>query len=324
MDRPLVGAIRWDAWHGDLDVPGQVMQRTLLPEKYHYRLPYFTKFKPDGSLSITHITQEEIDEEIKYAKDAGLDYFAFCMYERGTPLALARDRYLDSQVEGKPKWCAILGVNVFPKDEDYEWLCREFEKPQYLRVAQGRPMMFMFDAQQEHAEILDRLKKCCADMGIAPPYIAAMGWDAEKIAGTAKIIGAHALSAYCTPGENGQSYGEQCAREQDTWKRFKDAGMPVLPWVTTGWDPRPRMDTKTPWVTYAENSWARVGSPEEIVTQLKSAMAFARSDGCEAEAVLIYAWNEFDEGGWLCPTLFELERDGGPKRIEALAGVLKE
>jgi hypothetical protein len=39
--------------------------------------------------------------------------------------------------------------------------------------------------------------------------------------------------------------------------------------------------------------------------------------------VLIYAWNEFDEGGWLCPTL---SADGAPdtSRIEALGSVLRD
>ena len=43
--RPLVGAIRWDAWHGDLGVPGQAVQKSLGPARYHFRLPWFAKVK---------------------------------------------------------------------------------------------------------------------------------------------------------------------------------------------------------------------------------------------------------------------------------------
>ncbi len=39
----------------------------------------------------------------------------------------------------------------------------------------------------------------------------------------------------------------------------------------------------------------------------------AHPDTCPAGAMLIYAWNEHDEGGWLCPTLGE-----GRARILAL------
>ncbi len=37
----------------------------------------------------------------------------------------------------------------------------------------------------------------------------------------------------------------------------------------------------------------------------------------EANAVIIYAWNEFDEGGWICPTLSE-----GTGRLDAIRRVL--
>jgi hypothetical protein len=39
----------------------------------------------------------------------------------------------------------------------------------------------------------------------------------------------------------------------------------------------------------------------------------------EASAVLIYAWNEFDEGGWLAPGLTD-----GAARLEAIGSVLRQ
>jgi hypothetical protein len=47
-DCPLVGAIRWDAWHGDLGEPGRVVQQTLAPAKYHFRLPWFAQVHDEG------------------------------------------------------------------------------------------------------------------------------------------------------------------------------------------------------------------------------------------------------------------------------------
>jgi len=44
----------------------------------------------------------------------------------------------------------------------------------------------------------------------------------------------------------------------------------------------------------------------------------ANSSICDADTTLMYAWNEHDEGGWLCPTL-----DGsGQDRLAALAEIL--
>ena len=48
-------------------------------------------------------------------------------------------------------------------------------------------------------------------------------------------------------------------------------------------------------------------APEKVVEKIST-----------ANTVMIYAWNEFDEGGWLAPTLSE-----GAARIDALAKVLK-
>jgi len=43
----------------------------------------------------------------------------------------------------------------------------------------------------------------------------------------------------------------------------------------------------------------------------------AYPEAAEPNAVLIYAWNEFDEGGWLAPTLGD-----GTARLDAIAKVL--
>jgi hypothetical protein len=43
----------------------------------------------------------------------------------------------------------------------------------------------------------------------------------------------------------------------------------------------------------------------------------ANPKSAEAKAVLIYAWNEFDEGGWLAPTLTE-----GTARLDTMRSVL--
>ena len=55
--KPVVGAIRWDAWHGDAGLehyakaggrwknltPGLAVERSLGPKHWHYRLPFFAE-----------------------------------------------------------------------------------------------------------------------------------------------------------------------------------------------------------------------------------------------------------------------------------------
>jgi hypothetical protein len=69
--RPLVGAIRWDAWHGELSEVGKAVEKTLSPPKYHFRLPWFAKIhwhKPD-LLFYQTFTAEECAQALKEALD---------------------------------------------------------------------------------------------------------------------------------------------------------------------------------------------------------------------------------------------------------------
>jgi hypothetical protein len=89
--------------------------------------------------------------------------------------------------------------------------------------------------------------------------------------------------------------------------------------VTTGWDPRPRVEHPVSWTTVAADAWAQPATPAEIAAHLGRALAWTGQypAAADAQTVLIYAWNEFDEGGWLCPTL----RDG-TARLDAIRPVL--
>ena len=64
--RSLVGAIRWDAWHGDLGVPGRAVQKSLGPARYHFRLPWFAAVLGEDRVEIRGGRQEVMDQEIEY------------------------------------------------------------------------------------------------------------------------------------------------------------------------------------------------------------------------------------------------------------------
>lgn len=50
QSRPIIGAIRWDAWTGG-EITAQV-ERTLGPQKYQSRLPWFAEVKGDSQAHI--------------------------------------------------------------------------------------------------------------------------------------------------------------------------------------------------------------------------------------------------------------------------------
>ena len=59
--RPIVGAIRWDGWHGDASEVGLTVEKTLAPNHWHYRLPFFGKDVP-GMV----IARNRFDRRCKY------------------------------------------------------------------------------------------------------------------------------------------------------------------------------------------------------------------------------------------------------------------
>ena len=61
-----------------------------------------------------------------------------------------------------------------------------------------------------------------------------------------------------------------------------------------------------------------------MAAHLSRALAFVRDNPkvCPANAVVIYAWNEYDEGGWLAPTWAGEGKVNG-ERLAAVRSVLK-
>lgn len=56
----------------------------------------------------------------------------------------------------------------------------------------------------------------------------------------------------------------------------------------------------------------------EILTMLKTVINYLESINTQDRAILIYAWNEFCEGGWLMPTKYEIDSGFGFGKLEAL------
>ena len=113
-EQVLVGVIRWDGWVGNKGSwhIGPIVERTMGPEKFHYRAPFFSKVISKDSISIDGTTQEIMDMEIAYAKDAGIDYWAYCYYPDGCGLELPRKLHQSSRNANDVKWCAILGNSL--------------------------------------------------------------------------------------------------------------------------------------------------------------------------------------------------------------------
>ena len=159
------------------------------------------------------------------------------------------------------------------------------------------------------------------------PYCVFMGWDPAS--DFPKVVGQgfDAVSAYAAGSR--QPRFAQLAEyvQQSYWREAADARVPFVPLVTTGWDKRPRQDHPVSWEKdssyHSQKVFPSTAQPAEIETHLRNAVTFvaAHPEICESRAIIIYAWNEYDEGGWIAPTW---RADASPDRgrLNAIRRVL--
>jgi hypothetical protein len=332
QDRPAVGAIRWDAWTGG-GVTKQV-ERTLGPRKYHDRLPWFAEVVDDTKVRIDGGHQKIMDQEIAYAADAGLDYWAFVQYPASDSMSRSLTQYLASQHRHRINFCLIIH-NAFGVPEE-QWPAERdravalLKEPGYQTVLDGRPLVYAFEVRYKGRFPSDRFAEFCQaakDAGINP-YFVFMGWNPRDDYARQKSQGFDAVSAYAFASTD-PTFEEMVRRvESQYWQNAAAAKVPYIPLVTTGWDKQPRKDNPVSWeVGHSYHNQAvfpSTADPHQIASHLEKAVSFVRNNRsiCEANVIIMYAWNESDEGGWLIPTW---SRDGAPNtaRLDAIRNILR-
>lgn len=312
QDRVLVGAIRWDAWIGDLkkgtNKTGLIVERNLSPNKYHYRAPFYATVVGPDSIQARETTQSIMDQDIEYAKNGGIDYWAFVWYSNGTGLETARNLYFSSSNRNDVHWCLIISP-PFNFNTDGAWLIEKFKEPIYQKVLHGRPLVYLYDPGHViSGNDVIRLRERCKTEGVDDPYIALMHTGPLQTASViSDSLGADALSMYNSFGSNdGGPYSPFIPNlDKQGWNSFKALKHQVVPWVTSGKNIKPRIDNPVPWMTVRPDAWTADGTPGQIAQNVKNAVDWTRqnTETAQANAIIIYAWNEFDEGGWICPTL---------------------
>ena len=335
--RTRVGAIRWDAWYGG--VAGKdsswFAAHDLDPARYHPRAPWFaTRLRADA-MSIVG-GQSDMDDEITYAKDAGLKYWAFCKYDPSNSLSQAWKLFQASRKAGTMNWCWIYGYGRFHRDvqETLPTLVAQCAQPNYEKITPNRPMIYLLadpgaTLAQVNADV-KLFRAACASAAIGDPYVVTMNGSAEKAQAAYSATGADAISSYgfARPTNYG-TYASLDLATRAFWADLSDTGLPLVPCAVTGWDRRPRIEHPVPWEEKTQqpgvgmaNSFA-TALPSEVAAHVQALVAFieAHPSACPAHNGLVYAWDEFDEGGWLCPTW----TGSGPddSRIRALRFVLE-
>ncbi|MBW7961801.1 hypothetical protein [Bradyrhizobium sp. BR 10261] len=265
-----------------------------------------------------------MDLEIQQAAFAGLDYWAFVAYGNDDPMSIALSRYLSSSYRAQVKFCLFTELTLWGSAGKLSPIVAEhielMKRPEYVRTNDGRPLYFLGFIDQNkiserwgtHATLREQIssfRKDAVAAGVGNPYLVLAGTFSELTEWAS--LGGDALGAYAISDIRGVGPYESLTKlTEQRWKAISAAGLPVVPTVMTGWDRRPRVEHPVPWehsqkVGQGIDYYFGAATPLELVEHLDHALKYVAEQTSiqRAPTVLIYAWNENDEGGWLVPTI---------------------
>jgi hypothetical protein len=325
--KPVVGAIRWDAWHGDRSEVGKAVERSLGPERWHGRLPFFSRVIGPDAVQIDGASRQVMDREIRFAHQARLDYWAFLLYDVGSAMNHGLEHYLASRDKRGLRFCLIVEqTRLTNPDVAAKWgerIAMLARRPEYLAVAGARSLLYLLTAEVSPRESIGQIRTAFRKAGLADPYVVILNPQVARGHAQQVESGADAISAYAyQKGGAGAPYSQLAGDAEQFWKDCLATGSDVVPIVMSGWDRRPRVEHPVPWERWQTpragiDKFYAPPTPAELTDHVRAAVRWTSDHRTGSQAILIYAWNENDEGGWLVPTLKD-----GTWRIQAVRKAL--
>lgn len=218
----------------------------------------------------------------------------------------------------QPDW-AIIQADIVAK----------VQHPDYMKVLGARPLISLNDTPEfiagysggAAATNITALKNAVIAATGQNPYIATC--DGQDTSDTNMIaLGLHALSAYHADAARANGlypYSTLTADARAYWAAQRATGRNVIPLAQAGWDYSVYSNTEystrygalpfTPFggPAHAYNTpgarYTRC-TPAQFATHVQEAFDFCATNpsATPANTVLIYAWDELSEGGWIVPT----------------------
>lgn len=337
-DKIKVGAWYFGGWSFKPDANGHT---------FHISPTLVTQFSDREPLWGWREDKPEIMvEQINYAADAGLSFWGFCWYENTLvsqpemmdDLNIALDLYLNAPNRKRLDFCLLSCHAVSPVN--WGKLCDRtiayFKESNYLKV-DDKPVMVFFNSDDviigmggiEGTKIaLNTYREKARQAGVGEILIGARTAPRAQYPdyqNKYKECGFDFLTTYqnaddgrAHPGEN--DYANLIKGDKKAWAEIpSNSDLPYIPTMGTGYDMRPwAADHPT---LPASDYWYTGITAERIATQLKEAMVWTKENKSEVlgNLLLMYAWNENGEGGWLTPTKSE-----GTARLDAIKKVIDE
>jgi hypothetical protein len=333
--KATVGAYYFDGWAGRnklADDPKEPWAREAPTHLSRRMVEEFAEREPvwgwrDDSLAV-------MERQINLAVDHGLSFFAFCWYwhDNGQainekaikeePMHTSLELFLKVKNNHRLKFCLMVanhggfeikGAENWKRAADF-WM-PYFKHPQYLTIG-GKPLVIIFHPPGGDEVGFAYLQDAARRAGLPGVAIARCGDGGTDMGFTHKTH-YNVIPGY-SAGSEAHHYAELVQAHREAWSGSRE--QPYLPVVTAGWDKRP---WDGPAGLNAQPGWYFPDrTPMQFADFLREAinwMDLHPEQTTPERIVLIYAWNEFGEGGYIAPT----KGDPDGRYLDGLRAVLK-
>ena len=263
--------------------------------------------------------QEIMEKQIDLAADNGIEFFLFCWYWRDSngpinlqaiqeaPAHTSMNLYLKAKNKNRIKFgllvanhqgAEIKGQENWGKATEF-WM-QYFKDPQYVKV-DGKPLVVIFSTKGIDNDALGIIQQVSKKQGLPGLSIAGCGNVADK---NFEYKTHYNMNPGYIAGHEAHKYSELIDAHKKNW--IGTEKQPYIPEVTVGWDKRPWEDKSGNGTGGAKEGWYFPNrTPKEFKDFLTDAVTWMDEHPTQTTKeryVLIYAWNELGEGGYLVPT----------------------
>ena len=316
-----IGVYYFDGWSGKhqlADNPGEPWAKNAPTHQTRRMIEEFPDREPVWGWR--NDSPEIMKWQIDLAAENGVDFFLFCWYWKNDRGAINVDAlkndyhhtsmelYLKAPNKNKLKYCLLVanhgGAEIIGKEnwmDAVRYWSEYFRDPQYVTV-DGKPLVILFGAGDEISdEDLEAMQRTAKEEGFKDGIsIAGCGAPARQKSGFTHSTHYNVVPGYIDKSEE-HKYQEIVDATKAEWIGRED--QPHIPVLTAGWDKRPwegpnGQGTGEGW--YYPDS-----SPDQFKNFLTDAIQWMDNNPAKTtkeRLVLIYAWNEMGEGGYLVPT----------------------
>ncbi len=303
------------------------------PNKYHTNGRNWTQDYPGRVPSLgLYVDQQTMDKEIAAAAKYGVDFFQILWYPplkdvgKETHAQHLNDGvscFMASKNSRLMQFC-VEYVNHAPftieTDQAWESTCRLWAKwmnhRSYLKV-DGRPVFKIHGAHQfllqngndpaRVAKQIKTLRRIVQESGLPNPLVATGIMPYEKPL-VEHIEAFDFATTYMDMPmlpvtEKPHPYSELIKHAAGAWEyQGIHADRPYMPYVPSGWDPRPWKDPRPSFDAPTRDEW--VAALKSVKRELDNAhrLGIPGAGDRRQKAFVIYAWNEYGEGGIVAPT----------------------